>query len=185
MRHTKCLILIVFLFFSSPILNAQKFAAGASVLYNLQSESIGFGIRGNIHPNNNWSYVPQISYYPSFNNVHEYTLGLGLEYKFIRRQKVFFYLLGHAGYNNWINYAESPMKDAKANNWNLEGGLGISMYTCIRPFLEWRYNAKFGEAHFQLGVLYVFGCKRNSNPGSNGSIFSKNRHKSCPGYGNY
>lgn len=187
MKYFKYLIFLILLAICIPSLTAQKYAAGASVMYNMQTESFGFGLRGSLYPNNNWSFVPQISLYPSFNPVHEYTLGLGLEYKFIRQRKVFFYLIGHGGYNRWMNYEESPMKDAKANNWNLEGGVGFSMYTCIRPFIEWRYNANFREAHFQVGLLYVFGCRSNTNPGRNGSIFGSRRAKagSCSGFGNY
>lgn len=185
MKYLSKILFIIALSTMSTVAFSQKYAAGGSVMYNLQTESVGFGIRGNLYPNRKWSFVPQISYYPSFNLVHEYTLGLGIEYKIIRQRKFFFYLLGHGGYNKWINYEESPMKDAKPNNFNLEGGLGVSMYSCIRPFLECRYNANFREAHLQLGVLYVFGCRSNSNPGSNGSIFSKGRRQTCPGYGNY
>jgi hypothetical protein len=166
---------------------AQKYAIGGSVMYNFQTESYGAGVRGVYHPNHVYSYNVQISYIPSFNKVHEYTLGLGLEYKFIRQRKFYFYLLGHGGYNGWIDYKESPMKDAKPNNWNLEGGAGFSTWGCLRPFVECRYNANFKECHVQVGIIYVFGCSRSTNPNTNTSFFGLGRHRggSCPGYGNY
>lgn len=186
MRYFRGLLFLLYILLSLTV-SAQKYAAGGSVMYNLQTESVGFGARGILNPNRNWSYSLQISYHPSFNPVHEYNLGLGAEYKFMRQRKVFFYLLGHGGYNGWINYKESPMKDPKYSNWNVEGGVGASMWTCLRPFIEWRYNANFREAHFQLGLIYVFGCRCNTNPGSNSGFFGFGgpRKKGCSGYGNY
>lgn len=183
MKFYKKFVFLLILFIISGSAFAQKFAIGGSVMYNLQSESFGAGLRGSFFPNHTLSIVPQISYYPSFNKVNEYTLGLGLEYKIIRKRKFFFYLLAHGGYNSWTNYQESPMKGAEPNNWNFEGGAGVSMWRCLRPFLEYRYNAKFGETHLQLGLIYVFKCKSNSNPGR-GSWFKLFRKKgNCPAYG--
>ncbi len=176
---------ILYFMFILSISSAQQFGLGGSLQYNPQSESFGFGIRASIFPNDRLSYVPQISYYPSFNKVHELKLGLGLEYKIIRKNSFFIYLLGHGGYNAWFDYAESPMKNAQKHNWNLEGGVGISGWRCIRPFFEYRYNAKFMETNMQLGVIYVFNCKGSGKQAANrsrkGSIFSKKQN--CPAYG--
>ena len=55
------------------------------------------------------------------------------------------------------------MKNANPNNWDLEGGIGISTNKCLRPFLEYRYNVRFMETHLRLGIMYIFGCKQGSS----------------------
>jgi hypothetical protein len=145
--------------FISFFCKSQNIGVGADVMYNFQTESFGAGARVSIFPNNRLSFVPQFSYYFPFNKVNEYYLGLGLEYKVIKRDKINIYGLVHGAYNQWLNYKESPLSNAKPNNWNLEGGIGISTNTCLRPFLEYRYNLKFRETHLRLGILYIFGCK--------------------------
>lgn len=139
----------------------QNIGTGASVLYNVQSESFGGGARASIFPDNKVSFTPQFSYY-FIGPINEWTAGLGIELKISRGRNVNWYLLGHGGYNNWLNPEQSAMKDAKSNNLNLEGGIGIAGTKCLRPFLEYRYNVNFRETHFQLGLLYIFGCKSNT-----------------------
>ena len=157
----KKIVLFFTLFTLSHLLEAQSqnIGVGASAIYNFQTESFGIGGRVNIFPNNRLSIVPQASYYPSFNKVEEYLLGVGLEYKFIKQERFNIYALGHGAYNSWNSYQKSEKKGAKLNNWNAEAGLGISTNTCLRPFIEYRYNFKFYETHLQLGVLYIFGCR--------------------------
>lgn len=165
-------VLIGLIILMCSMATAQNIGAGASAIYNFQTESFGAGIRASIFPNKRLSIVPQFSYFFPFNKINEYTLGLGLEYKFIKRNKINLYALVHGGYNSWISYKSSAYKDANPTNWNLEGGLGISTNTCLRPFLEYRYNVKFRETHLDLGFLYIFGCRKNSH-------FSVN---DCPRY---
>src|SRR4051812_26266181 len=117
MKHYFLFILVLFTSFSA---NSQNIGVGADVMYNFQTESFGVGARVNIFPNNQLSIVPQVSYYPSFNKVSEYYLGLGLEYKFIRREKINFYAIAHGAFDQWLNYQQSPMEGAHPNNWNLE-----------------------------------------------------------------
>ncbi len=170
---------ILTLIFSFPVmLSAQNFGIGADVMYNFQTESFGAGVRANFFPNNTLSIVPQFSYYPGFNKVHEYYLGLGLEYKIWRVKNFNFYLIGHGAYNNWINYNVSVLEGAKKGNWNLEGGIGVTTNKCLRPFLEYRYNVKFMETHLRLGLLYIFGCRSSS-----GGRYGKGDNKwLCPAY---
>jgi hypothetical protein len=59
------------------------------------------------------------------------------------------------------------MIDAQKNNWNAEGGLGITNSKCLRPFLEYRYSAKFKETQLRLGFLYILGCKPKKGSGRN------------------
>lgn len=150
---------LAFLMLFPCLTNAQKIGVGADLMYNFQTESFGAGVRASIFPNNTLSIVPQFSYYPGFNKVHEYYLGLGLEYKFLRTKKYDFYAIAHGAYNSWLNHASSGMDGAQQTNWNLEGGVGVTTKKCLRPFLEYRYNLKFQETHLRLGLLYIFGCK--------------------------
>lgn len=154
--------LVLLVIFSLSTIKSQTIGAGASAIYNFQSEGYGAGLRASIYPNNRFSFVPQFSYFFGFNKVSEYTIGLAVEGKIIKYKKLNMYGLLHGGYNSWLNYKASPMKDAKPNNWNFEGGLGISTNTCLRPFLEYRYNIKFRETHLDLGFLYIFGCKKGN-----------------------
>ena len=166
-------VLIIFSLAISFCGNSQNIGVGGSAMYNFQTESFGFGLRASIFPNKTVSFVPQLSYYPSFNKVSEITLGVSVEAKVIRTRTFNWYVLAHGGYNNWLNAEDSPMQGAQTTNWNVEVGGGVSTNHCLRPFLEYRYNIKFQETHLQLGLLYIFGCKKGSRGG--------NRH-SCPAY---
>ena len=166
--------LIAFSFFIPFLGNAQNVSVGADAMYNFQTKGIGAGARVGIFPNEKLSFVPEFSYYPGFNKVQEYFLGLALEYKFFRLKNFNFYAIGHGAYDSWLNYESSPMKGAKKNNWDLEGGAGTSTNKCLRPFLEYRYNVKFRETHLRLGLLYIFGCKGGSK--------GWKKSKICPAY---
>ena len=145
------LVLIPFLGFN------QKIGAGVSGLYNVQSESFGGGARISILPNSPVSFVPQFSYFFA-GPVNEWTAGLSIELKVIKKENINYYILAHGGYNNWLNPEASAMPGAQSANVNVEGGIGIAGTRCLRPFLEYRYNLNFRETHFQLGLLYIFGC---------------------------
>jgi hypothetical protein len=169
--------LILFIF---PFLGFnQNIGVGGAAIYNLQSESLGVAGRLSIYPKKTVSFVPQFSYYFS-GPISEWTAGLSIEVKAVRLKTLDFYLLGHGGYNNWLNPEESALKSASATNWNAEIGIGITTNKCIRPFLEYRYNIKFQETHIQFGVFYLFGCKNKG-----GSYRYKKKMKkvaSCPAY---
>lgn len=173
----KKLFLILFVFLISFSVKSQNVGAGADVMYNFQTESFGAGARVSFFPNERLSFVPEFSYYFPFNKINEYYLGLALEYKFYRIKQFHFYAIAHGAYNSWLNYKDSPMKGARQNNWNLEGGIGVSTNKCLRPFLEYRYNLKFMETHLRLGVLYIFGC------GGGGGSKSRQSSHLCPAYG--
>lgn len=151
-------VFILFVALLPLLASAQNFGAGASALYNIQSESFGTGVRISIFPNKTISYVPQFSYY-FIGPVSEYTAGLSIEIKVLKLNTFNFYLLAHGGYNNWQNAASSGLEGATATNWNAEVGIGLTTNKCLRPFLEYRYNIKFQETHLQLGLLYIFGCR--------------------------
>lgn len=155
-------ILIISVFALLPLLSkAQYVGVGASGIYNFQTESIGAGARVSIYPARRLSIVPQFSYYFGFNKITELTMGLGVEYKVIRTNRLNYYIIGHGGYNQWLNAEASVLPGASPSNWNAEGGIGISTTAWIRPFIEYRYNLKFQETHLQLGILYIFGRSKN------------------------
>jgi|TARA_B110000459_G_scaffold157563_1_gene172620 hypothetical protein len=158
----------------------QNIGAGASALYNLQSESVGIAARVSIFPNNSVSFVPQFSYYSLFiGSISEWTAGLSIELKVFKRKHLNYYFIAHGGYNNWSNPTEtSTITDPVTLNF--EGGVGISGTRCLRPFLEYRYNVVFQETHFQLGLLYIFGCKENT-----GGYRNNDRMKSRVKYPKY
>ena len=167
---------------------SQDFGVGGAVMYNFQSEGFGFGGRANFYPNNDLSFVPQITFYPGFNTVSEYLVGLSIEYKVIKGYNLNYYLLTHGAFNHWLNADESPLEDAQSINWNLEGGVGITTNGCLRPFLEYRYNIKFQDTHLRFGLLYIFGCggRQNTVTGSFGSGYRNPkrvmRTNICPAY---
>ena len=158
----------------------QNIGAGASGLYNVQTESFGTGLRVSIFPNNRVSYVPQFSYFFA-GPVSEWTAGLSIELKVIKTKHLNYYVLAHGGYNNWSNPEISIITDPKPINF--EGGVGISGTKCFRPFLEYRYNLIFQETHFQLGFLYIFGCNQNKGGYRNQSQMRK--RVKCPKYNQY
>ncbi|MFI5163642.1 MAG: hypothetical protein ACHQHP_00165, partial [Bacteroidia bacterium] len=176
----KTVVSILFILLIPHWGRSQNVGVGADVMYNFQTESFGAGARVSIFPNNTLSFVPEFSYYFPFNKVHEYYLGLALEYKFFRFNKYYLYGIAHGAYDSWLNYQESPMQGAKQNNWNVEAGLGISTNKCLRPFLEYRYNIKFRETHLRLGLLYIFGCSGGSTKGRGFNSRKSLRH--CPAY---
>jgi hypothetical protein len=165
MTFKKSILFFLLLFLFCFKGKGQTLGIGASGIYNFQAEGFGVGVRASIFPNNRLSFVPQFSYFLPFNKVHEYYICLAGEYKFIERDRINAYAILQGGYNSWLNYADSPMEGAKQNNWDLEGGFGISNYNCLRPFIEYRYNLRHRETNLHLGLLFVFGCRTKSSKG--------------------
>ncbi len=154
---------------------------GVSGIYNFQTESFGAGLRMNIQPSNMFRIVPQVAYYPSFNKIHELYAGLGLELNLFKIKRFSFYLLGHGGYNSWLNWEESNMEDVKQHNWALEGGGGLAYNKgTIRPFIEYRYNVAWKETNLHIGLLFVPGSGKNNRYKRNNR--RRYRPVSCPAY---
>jgi len=135
---------------------------GISTMYNLQTESVGFGLRGEIPVKKRFSVLPQAAYYPNFNKINELIIGVGCNYRFYAPQynKRIVYVLANVAYNAWMNYDKSYVLDATYNNWNLEIGGGFAFRTCVSPFIEYRYNIRWQEATIRLGATYYFKCKK-------------------------
>jgi hypothetical protein len=139
--------------FFTLVLQAQS-GVGFSGIYNFQTESIGIGGRAIFREKKKIQISPQLSYFLPSNKIHELTLGASAQYKFFKRKKIQSYTLVHIGYNRWMNYESSLMKDAMPNNWNAELGVGVVFGKRIKPFLEWRYNLRHQEGMLQVGLLF-------------------------------
>ena len=176
----KYILLFSFLFALTVRSFAGGIGLGASAIYNFQTKSLGFGARLNMKPDNGFRVIPQFSYYPSFNKINEYYLGLGFEANLYKIKKYSLYALVHGGYNHWSNSSLSKMEGAQVNNWVFEGGLGVTRNKgCWRPFAEWRYNVKWKEGNFRIGIIYVFKCNDKGYAAINKR---RRRPVSCPAY---
>ncbi len=186
MSYKKVYSLLIILLLSLNGALAQRGSTGGggwgiapSIAYNPQTKSVAVGFRLNIKPSQNLRFVPQALYYPafSFNKIHEYHIGLGVEYTVFKNKIVNLYPLLNVGYNAWLNTDDSDMKDAKSGTYLLELGAGISFtQSSVRPFLETRYNIKWKETSVHIGLLFVLG--------GNSRYKKRNRRRPviCPAY---
>ena len=145
-------ILIFILFFASRL--SAQVSGGVTGIYNFQTESFGIGARAIFREKKQIQISPQFSYFLPTNKIHEWTLGASAQYKFFKRKKIQSYTLVHLGYNRWMNYESSDMKDAMLNNWNAEVGAGVVFGKKIKPFVEWRYNTRHQEGMLHVGLLF-------------------------------
>lgn len=134
----------------------QEMLAGASGIYNFQTESIGFGIRGEL-AYDRFSIVPQFNYFPSFNKIHEYYFGVSGHYNLINASSWKFYGIANLGYNRWINNEDAPDGNGKKSNVAFELGGGVATNGILNPFIEYRYNVKWRETMLHVGLMYYFG----------------------------
>jgi len=167
--------IIIFLFFLSSNLYSQKFGLGVAAVYNFQTNGLGASLRAEI-PRGQISLVPQIAYYPSFNEITELYAGLSLHLNVVSYGDITLYGIANASYNGWFNYDEFQMKKAKLSNIDAEVGLGLKKGKCLRPFTELRYNFKWKEANFRIGIMYFFNCDKKGK--------RKKKAVSCPAYDN-
>lgn len=137
-----------------PTMALSQVEWGATGMYNLQSESFGLGMRCVFRPHKKIQIVPQASYFFAFNKVHEWTFGAAINAQLLSKGRWSSYSIIHGGFNQWMSYQNSKLKNARLNNWNAEIGAGVSRGKSVKLFLEWRYNIKFQEAHLQLGFLF-------------------------------
>jgi hypothetical protein len=148
----KFLAFIFSVFFASNLLAQSE--VGFSGIYNFQTESFGIGGRTTFRGKEKIQISPQISYFLPVNKIHEFTLGASAQYNFLKSKKIQSYTLVHLGYNRWMNYESSDMKDATLNNWNAEVGVGVVFGKKIKPFVEWRYNTRHREGMLHLGLMF-------------------------------
>jgi len=165
MRGNRSILLTALVFIIPFFCRAQNLGIGGDVQYNFETNGVGFGLRAAIFPNKKLSFTPEISYYPGFNQVQELLIAATADYTLFKVKSFNFYAIGQLAYNDWISYKTSPEVGAKQNNLNLELGGGVTTNKCLRPFLEWRYNAIFREANIRIGLIYVIGCSGGGGSG--------------------
>ncbi len=183
---------LIFLFSFSLITGygifAQKIGLGASGAYNFQNKGFAYGFRVHYQMTPHWAIVPQYTRYMSSNPVFEYYMGANLHYT-LTPNPPRIYLIAGLSYNNWYNYTAYHNDRSKQNNLAEEVGAGLQFgRCCFRPFLEFRYNANWGEGAVHLGFVYFFGkCCDKRKGGSGGGKgrsggHGKNGRGYCPAY---
>lgn len=175
MRAILIILSVSFLNYLLP----QNTAIGIAAVLNPQTESIGANLRFSYKINSIY-FVPQVTYYFPFNKIHEYYIGLSIHRDMVFYKKFVLYVVIHGGYNGWINYQNSAIKNAKYSNWDLEGGGGIKTTHCLFPFIEYRYNIKWKETNLNSGIMYKFGCKSGKTKSS--KSYKSGKGKTCPAY---
>ncbi len=185
----KFLFLVSVLLIVAQELNAQKIGVGASGVYNFQTKGFAYGFRVHYQITPRWAIVPQYTRYMGFNPVFETYMGANLHFT-LTTSPPRIYLIAGLAYNNWYNYMDYHNARSKQNNLAEEVGAGLQFgKCCFRPFLEFRYNANWGEGAVHLGFVYFFGkcCdKRKGGKGGGGKRKSGGHgHQSggyCPAY---
>lgn len=151
----------------------KEWGVGLEGAFNIPIRGIGIGVRSHLHFNDRFFLSPQFSYFPGFNPVHEYYLGLNANYNLTPETKWGVYLSAGPYFDRWINWSASTLDKASLNNITAELGGGIvKNYGCFRPFLEYRADSKWWESNLRLGFLVYFG-------GCDGG--RRNNHL-CPAY---
>ena len=160
------ILLLVPLGISTTVFS-QNNRMGGSVVYNLHTKGLGLGIRGEIPINrisllNGISIVPQLTYFPSYNPIHEFYLGSGVHLGVYSIERWSFYALTNISYNGWINNDDAEYREGKFSNLGIEAGLGVSrkVKKCLHPFFEFRYNFRWNEITMGLGLMYTLKCER-------------------------
>jgi hypothetical protein len=154
--------LILFFIMTSSLVHSREYRMGGSVIYNFTTRGIGAGLRGefpleSVEMLEGMSLVPQLAYFPSFNQLSDFYLGCGVQLNVYKYDKWIFYTLVNASYRAWNSRDES--EDApEYPDFAIEGGIGVTRRTCVRPFLEVRLNAIGVEPNVRIGVLYSFSC---------------------------
>ncbi len=145
---------------------------GASVIYNFQATGWGGALRAKIPVYGKLSAVPEFSYFPKFNDYHEYYAGVALHYEILTIRSYNLYPLVGGYYNNWINADEYVPGDKKQHNIVVEAGGGLVRNRgCWRPFIEDRYDFKWKENNLRIGIYwYPNSCGKGR----------KNRREKCP-----
>jgi hypothetical protein len=145
---------------------------GGSIIYNFHAASLGADLRVKIPVMNKLSFVPQFSYFPAFNDYHEYYGGAALHLEIARIGSYNLYIHGAGFYNRWMNAKDySPDVGDEINfAYELGGGL-VRSYGCVRPFIEDGYDFRWRENSLRIGI-YIYP----------GSCQSKEK---CPAYDDY
>lgn len=142
--------------YSSPV------GYGAAVIYNFETQGLGIDVRARIPVWNNLYAVPEVSWFPPFDNYHELYAGVALQYDVYQLGNYNLYLAGGGYYNLWFNADKFYPGRGTQKNIVPEAGLGLVRNNgCLRPFIESRYDFKWKEYNLRIGIyLYPGSCGR-------------------------
>ena len=99
MNLIKILVLSLFLAHTGTTAEAQNNRGfGGELAYNFQSEGLGLGVRYEIEYYR-FSISPQVVYFPGFNDVHEFYLGISGHFNLFRHGQFRGYALGNLSFN--------------------------------------------------------------------------------------
>lgn len=164
---SKKFLLIPLLFLLSKSFSVPPFhkmiGYGPELIYNLPLSEIGIGARAHYIIDNHWILSPQLNYFIPIGQIHEINLNLHGTYLFNPWSRYTPYLTAGPYFNYWINHSESGHPKAKPFNMAAELGGGVlKNLGCMRPFAEWRFNAKWSESNVRIGFIYYPNiCKSN------------------------
>lgn len=170
---------LLFLCFILPLISTAQIKQNESILfgpgvfYNFQTEGVSIDFRARVPVKSGKLYVvPHFTYFPTFNNINEYYLGIDANYNILRYRRIRGYLLTGAYYDNWLNYYNYSNNKVKQNNFVIQGGGGLIFERgCLNPFIEYRYDTKWKEGLLGAGILISLRtCKANK------------RRVRCPAY---
>jgi hypothetical protein len=107
--------------------SASEYRLGGGVVYNFKTKGVGLDARvefplKKLKLLEGLSIVPQVSYFPAFNEVSEFYAGTSVHLGFYKINKWIFYGLANLSYNGWINYEDSDDENARFSNPALEEG---------------------------------------------------------------
>jgi hypothetical protein len=131
---------------------------GGSIIYNFHATSLGADLRMKIPLVNKLSIVPQLSYFPAFNDYHEFYGGAALHLEIARIGTYNLYIHGAGFYNRWINAADYSQDEGDEINFAYEAGGGlVRSFGCIRPFIEDGYDFRWRENSLRIGIYFYPG----------------------------
>jgi len=158
---------LIFLLPDSLISSNNRLGYGVSGIYNFQTTGIGIGARAEYILTGRIILSPQIAYFLPFNKINELYAGMAINVALMGYGKWYLYALGGGYYDRWINYASFNNDKAKPNNFAMEAGAGIAKGTgCLRPFIEQRYDFKWKEENFRVGIMLYFAeCRGKTTQG--------------------
>jgi hypothetical protein len=146
---------------------AEHNKIGGSIDFNLTRVSLGLDARAEFPLNQvnlleGLSIVPQITYYPWFNRIHEFYIGADAHLGFYHYENWKFYGLLNLSYNGFINWENNQYRNGEFSNLGVDLGAGVKTKwrKCWYPFLELRLNLRWLEPNVRLGLMHDLKCDR-------------------------
>lgn len=175
---------IIFFSLSFAFLHAQKSNVmfGIGGLYDFQDKGAAIDSRAMIPVRSHFYITPRISFFPSFNNVHELYGGADFDYFFLKRHRINPYVFAGGYADDWFNYKDFSTKKAKQLSIVPEGGAGIIFgRKCFHPYIEYRYDAHWQEGSLGAGIILKFGgCFGGGAGNGDAQGTSKRSANHCP-----